>query len=106
MRTVPQNAAFGDAVVSLILGSREAIGILAKDSREVKILALGNQLAIMRAIALEHSIHGDAIWNQSHIKDSKAHEERYKATADALRDLSDTLAYQEYLKLIKQVFSK
>jgi myo-inositol-1(or 4)-monophosphatase len=47
---------------------------------------------------------GDALWSLFHTKDPKEHEWHYRGLADALRDLHDTFAYQEFEELINQVF--
>ena len=82
-----------------------AIDRLAKASREAKIVALGDKLSNMRAIARDYAVQGDALWNLFHAKDPKDHEWRYRALADALKELDGTFAYQEFVKLINQVFA-
>ena len=47
---------------------------------------------------------GDTLWNRFHAKDHKDHEWHYRGLAEALRELSDTFAYQEFERLINQVF--
>ena len=83
---------------------RAAIERLAVASRDAKVVALGDKLSNMRAIARDFSIQGDAFWDLFHVKDPKDHEWHYRGLADSLRDLSDTFAYQEFERLINQVF--
>ncbi|MBP5689808.1 MAG: bifunctional (p)ppGpp synthetase/guanosine-3',5'-bis(diphosphate) 3'-pyrophosphohydrolase [Bacteroidales bacterium] len=113
---------FGDRVASLVASesdtyeegvseeeswrARKQAGIdrLARVSRDAKIVALGDKLSNMRAIARDYAVKGDELWNLFHSKDPKEHEWRYRALADAMRELSDTFAFQEFERLINQVF--
>ena len=82
-----------------------AIDRLSKASREAKIVALGDKLSNMRAIARDYAVQGDALWNLFHAKDPKDHEWHYRGLADALRELEGTSAYKEFENLINQVFA-
>ena len=82
-----------------------AIDHLSKASHDAKMVALGDKLSNMRAIARDYAELGDALWNRFHAKDPKDHEWHYRGLADALRELSDTFAYQEFERLINQVFT-
>jgi myo-inositol-1(or 4)-monophosphatase len=82
-----------------------AIDRLSKASREAKMVALGDKLSNMRAIARDYAVQGDKLWNLFHVKDRKDHEWHYRGLADALKELEDTFAYQEFIKLINQVFA-
>ena len=82
-----------------------AIDRLAKASREAKMVALGDKLSNMRAIARDFADQGDALWNLFHAKDPKDHEWHYRGLANSLKELEDTFAYQEFVKLIDQVFA-
>ena len=82
-----------------------AIDRLAKAGREAKMVALGDKLSNMRAIARDFAIQGDALWNLFHAKDPKDHEWHYRGLADALRELEDTFAYKEFENLINLVFA-
>lgn len=122
--TVEQiRAEFGERVASLVADESEerhegvsdedswhdrkraAINRLAKASHEAKMVALGDKLSNMRAIARDYAELGDALWNRFHAKDPKDHEWHYRGLADALRELSDTFAFQEFERLINQVFN-
>ena len=122
--TVEQiRAEFGDRVASLVadesddlpMGVSEeaswharkqaAIDRLSKAGREAKTVALGDKLSNMRAIARDYAVQGDALWNLFHAKDPKDHEWHYRGLADALKELGGTFAYQEFVKLIDQVFA-
>ncbi|MBO4567169.1 MAG: bifunctional (p)ppGpp synthetase/guanosine-3',5'-bis(diphosphate) 3'-pyrophosphohydrolase [Bacteroidales bacterium] len=82
-----------------------AIDRLAKASREAKMVALGDKLSNMRAIARDYAVQGDALWSIFHAKDPKDHEWHYRGLAEALKELDGTVAYQEFVKLINQVFA-
>ena len=81
-----------------------AIDRLANASRDAKIVALGDKLSNMRAIARDYSLQGDGLWNLFNVNDPKEHEWHYRGLAAALCDLKDTFAYQEFQQLIQQVF--
>lgn len=81
-----------------------AIDRLARASYDAKIVALGDKLSNMRAIARDYARQGDALWNLFHAKDPKDHEWHYRGLADALRELHDTFAYKEFEQLVNQVF--
>lgn len=81
-----------------------AIDRLARVSSDAKIVAMGDKLSNMRAIARDYAVQGDALWNLFHVNDPREHEWHYRGLADALRDLKDTFAFQEFETLINQVF--
>jgi len=81
-----------------------AINRIARASRDAKIVALGDKLSNMRAIARDYALQGDALWDLFHAKDPKDHEWHYRGLADALSELNDTFAYKEFENLINQVF--
>ena len=82
-----------------------AIDRLAGASHEAKMVALGDKLSNMRAIARDYAVKGDALWDIFHVKDRSEHEWHYRGLADALRELDGTFAFQEFEKLINQVFA-
>lgn len=116
-------AEFGDRIASIVAHESEerpegitaedswhdrkqaAIERLAKAPRDAKIVALGDKLSNIRAIASDYAEIGDALWERFHAKDPKEHEWHYRGLADSLRELHDTAAYQEFESLINQVFS-
>ena len=86
--------------------ARKQAGIdrLARATRDEKIVALGDKLSNMRAIARDYAEKGDALWSLFHSSDPAEHAWRYRALADAMRELRDTAAFQEFETLIHQVF--
>ena len=115
-------AEFGDRIATLVAHETEerlegvraedswhdrkqaTIKKLAKASRETKIVALGDKLSNMRAIAHDYDELGDALWERFHAKDPKDHEWYYRGLANSLRELQDTTAFQEFESLIHHVF--
>jgi myo-inositol-1(or 4)-monophosphatase len=121
--TVDQiRAEFGDRIANLVAAESDvftegvseedswharkqaAIERLAKAPHDAKIVALGDKLSNMRAIARDYAVQGDALWNLFHAKDPKDHEWHYRGLADSLRELQDTFAFREFESLINQVF--
>ena len=88
--------------------ARKVAGIerLASASHDAKIVALGDKLSNMRAIARDYAVQGDALWSLFHAPDPSDHAWRYHALADALRELQDTFAFREFEQLIHEVFDK
>ena len=83
-----------------------AIDRLAAATHDAKIVALGDKLSNMRAIARDHAVKGDDLWKIFHAKDPKDHEWHYRGLAASLKELEDTFAYREFVSLIDQVFSR
>lgn len=123
--TVEQlKAEFGERVASLVADESDvmpegmteesswhqrkqaAIDRLSKASHDAKVVALGDKLSNMRAIARDYAEIGDEIWNRFHTKDPNEHEWHYRGLADSLRELKDIEAYREFESLINQVFTK
>lgn len=78
---------------------------LAASSRDAKIVALGDKLSNMRAIAHDYRQIRDELWNRFHAPNGKAdYAWYYKGLGDALNDLSDTDAHAEYCTLYHLVF--
>ena len=113
---------FGDRIASLVASESDtmpegvseedswharkqaAIDRLARASHDAKIVALGDKLSNMRAIARDFAQQGDCLWYLFHAKAPKDHEWHYRGLADALSELRDTFAYKEFEDLINQVF--
>ncbi|MBO6096912.1 MAG: bifunctional (p)ppGpp synthetase/guanosine-3',5'-bis(diphosphate) 3'-pyrophosphohydrolase [Bacteroidales bacterium] len=122
--TVEQiRAEFGDRVASLVAAESDdvvegvseedswharkqaAIDRLARAPHDAKMVALGDKLSNMRAIARDYAMQGDKLWSLFHAPDPKDHEWHYRGLADSLRELSGTFAFQEFESLINEVFS-
>lgn len=83
-----------------------AMDRLAQASRDAKIVAIGDKLSNMRAIARDYDCQGDALWQLFNVKEREAHEWHYRGLAASLAALSDTFAYQEFVCLVEQVFGQ
>lgn len=81
-----------------------AINRIAKADHDIKIVAMGDKLSNMRAIARDYDEIGDELWQRFHTTDPKDHEWHYRGLAASLSDLSDTVAYKEFAALIDHVF--
>ena len=78
---------------------------LAEAPRDSKIVALGDKFSNMSGIALDYRQMGDEVWKRFHAPNGKSDVEwYYRSLADAMSELSETLVYQEYVKLLKEVF--
>ena len=82
-----------------------AIDRLAAASHDAKIVAMGDKLSNMRAIWRDYQTKGDELWNIFHVKDKTSHEWHYRGLAASLKELESTFAYQEFVRLIDDVFS-
>ena len=116
-------AEFGDRIAALVVAESDvfeegvseedswharkqaAIDRLARAPHDAKIVAMGDKLSNMRAIARDYAMKGDALWNIFHAKDPKDHEWHYRGRAASRSELKDTFAYQEFIALIDQVFA-
>ena len=94
-----------DSVENWRARKQAAIDRIACASRDAKMVALGDKLSNMRAIARDYAIQGDSLWNLFHEKRRSEHAWHYRGLADALRELQDTFAFQEFEQLINQVFA-
>ena len=122
--TVEQlRAEFGERIASLVASESDempegvseedswhdrkqaAINRLSAASHDAKIVALGDKLSNMRAIARDYKVKGDALWSIFHVKDKASHEWHYRGLASSLSELSDTFAYRELVRLIDEVFA-
>ncbi len=83
---------------------QEAIDRLTAAPLEAKIVALGDKLSNMRAIARDYAQIGDGLWKLFHVTEKSEHEWHYRGLAHALKDLEVTQAYREFVYLIEEVF--
>lgn len=83
-----------------------AIDRLAAAPHDAKMVALGDKLSNMRAIARDYEQQGDELWKIFHAKDRSDHEWHYRGLAASLSELEGTFAYREFVDLIDGVFGK
>ena len=74
--------------------------------RDGKIVALGDKLSNMRAIARDYKVQGEKLWVMFHAPDPSLHKWHYEGLRDALSELSDTEAFKEFSWLIDETFGK
>lgn len=78
---------------------------LASAPLDSKVVALGDKLSNMRGIALDYREIGDKVWSRFHAPNGKPDVEwYYRSLAEALRELSQTSAYQEFVELFEETF--
>lgn len=103
-RAIPTSGSESDTWIE-----RKKIGIkiLKEASLDAKMVAMGDKLSNMRAIARDYWQKGDALWSIFHAPGGKKDIEwRYRALADALKELDGTAAYKEFCMLIDATFGK
>lgn len=78
---------------------------LANAPFDSKVVALGDKLSNMRGIAWDYRKVGDEVWKLFHAPNGKTDVEwYYRSLAEALSELKETLAYQEFVNLFEEVF--
>ena len=103
-RLVDSESDRGARVLDWRTRKEESLRRLQEASRDEKIVALGDKLSNMRAIARDYTTMGEAFWNLFHVKEKAVHAWRYHALLDAFSDLSDTYAHHEFKYLVNLVF--
>jgi len=78
---------------------------VSKD-REVKIMWLGDKLSNIRSFYREYVVIGDDLFKMLHQSDKKKQEWYYRTLGEYLSELSDTLAYKEYIDLVNRIFGE
>lgn len=74
---------------------------------DAKVVALGDKLSNMRAIARDYKKIGDNLWKIFHAPNGRSdHEWHYRGLANSLSDLAGTEAYTEFIALLKDVFGE
>lgn len=83
----------------------EALEVLKKTKdMDIKILFLGDKLSNMRSIYSLWKKEGHALWQNFNQKDPVEHKWYYCSILNYTKELSDTLAWQEYNGLVQAVF--
>ena len=73
---------------------------------DAKMLALADKLANLRAIYRDQCIIGDKVWERFNEKDKNMNAWMYRSIAAALEELRDHPMWQEYNRLVEEVFGK
>lgn len=76
----------------------------AETSMDKKIIALADKLSNIRSVQRDYEKIGDRLWERFNMKDKKMQGWYYHGIKDALGDLKYLKEYQEYAKLVNQVF--
>lgn len=77
-----------------------------KADRDAKMLALADKLSNLRAIYRDQCIIGDKVWERFNEKDKNMHAWMYRSIDAALSELQDHPTWQEYHRLVKEVFGE
>lgn len=78
---------------------------LAEAPHDSKVVAMGDKLSNMRALAADYRTIGDQLWSRFHAPNGKEDIAwYYHSLAGALSELSGTEAYLEFVNLIYEVF--
>lgn len=74
--------------------------------KKVKIVALSDRIANLRAINRDYITFGECFWNRFNQKNPAELKWYYSSFLDTCKELSDTQAYKEYAELIGKAFGK
>ncbi|MBO6027379.1 MAG: bifunctional (p)ppGpp synthetase/guanosine-3',5'-bis(diphosphate) 3'-pyrophosphohydrolase [Bacteroidales bacterium] len=78
---------------------------LANAPYDSKVVAMGDKLSNMRALAADYKALGDQLWKRFHAPNGKEDIAwYYRSLADALSELKGTAAYQEFVRLMEETF--
>lgn len=84
----------------------ETLSILTEsDDIAIKMLWMGDKLSNMRSLYRQYLKSGQGLWKAFHQQDPEKQKWYYTTVAQALSDLKDTLAWQEYNDLVNKIFS-
>lgn len=81
--------------------------LIAASPRDSKIVAIGDKLSNLRTIVADYRQIGDTLWQR--FRAPKGKEDvvwYYTILADALKELSGTEPYKEYLELLRELRTK
>ena len=86
---------------------QETITFLETEAdRDAKMLALADKLSNLRAIHRDQCIIGDKIWERFNEKNKEMHAWMYRSIAKALEELKAHPTWQEYNRLVTEVFGE
>lgn len=77
---------------------------MAEASWEVKMICLGDKVSNLRSTAADGILKGETVWQKFREKDKKKHEWYYLGILENLSEFKQEAAYDEYLRLMKQIF--
>ena len=83
-----------------------AINRLKELSHDAKVVAIGDKLSNARAMLNDYKEMGEALWDKFHVNDPKLHKWHYEGLRDAMSDLKGTIPYEEFSKIVSELFLK
>jgi myo-inositol-1(or 4)-monophosphatase len=89
-----------------LVRKEEAIKTLKQASTEAKMVALGDKLSNIRAMARDYKKSGEALWDRFNQNDPKVQAWYYESLLEAFGELSEFDAYEEYKMRVEEVFGK
>ena len=79
---------------------------VARGSRDLKMVVLGDKLSNIRSIARDYLSLGEKLWDRFNEKRRDVQAWYYWGMADCLAELASCEPYQEYVGLCRQVFGE
>lgn len=90
-----------------MMRKQETITFLTEEAdRNAKMLALADKLSNLRSISRDVRGMGDRLWERFNQKDKAMHGWMYRQVAVALEELSGYPVWQEYDRLVREVFEE
>ena len=93
-----------DKTLSWLERKKGKLERVARGSRDLKMVVLGDKLSNMRSTARDYLLIGDALWDRFNEKRKSKQGWYYWGIAHALRDFKEHLYYKEYIMLCTEVF--
>jgi len=92
------------AAETWLVRKQETLEHLKTAERDVKIMTLGDKLSNIRSLHLDRLERRETMWDCFNQKDPAMHRWYYASLAEALSELKDCAAWQEYNELVNLVF--
>ena len=89
-----------------LIRKQEAIETLRNASVEAKMVALGDKLSNIRAMARDYRKNGEELWERFNQNDPKIQAWYYESLLEAFEDMSEFDAYKEYKARVEEVFGR
>jgi len=89
-----------------LIRKEEAIETLRNASTDAKMVALGDKLSNVRAMARDYRKSGENLWERFNQNDPKIQAWYYESLQEAFEELSGFEAYEEYKRLVEEVFGR
>jgi len=89
-----------------LIRKQEAIETLKNASTEAKMVALGDKLSNVRAMAWDYRKSGEGLWERFNQNDPKVQGWYYQTLLEAFEELNEFDAYKEYAAHVEEVFGR